>query len=41
VGVFAVGGIFQAEAEETVEADVSGPDQGWGRIAVGREKEPG
>ncbi len=28
VGIFEVGGIFQAEAEEAVEADVSDPDQG-------------
>lgn len=28
VGVSEMSGIFQAEAEEAVEADVSGPDQG-------------
>jgi hypothetical protein len=37
VGVFEMSGIFQAEAEKTVEGDVSGPDQGDGkRIAVGQ-----
>jgi len=28
VGVFEVGGVFEAETEEAVEADVGGPDEG-------------
>jgi hypothetical protein len=31
VGVFEVGGVFEAEAEEAVEAHVGGPDEGDGK----------